>query len=401
MSLSELPLELLLEIANHLDDARMNALTRTNGGVHNLLNKLLYRRDVTRSPSRSLSWGAEKGVEGTIQRAVDAARNLNPIPEAFHIALQVAAERGHVPIVELLLKVHDVNPNFVGGWLQAAPLLLAAERGHSVIVKLLLAVASINADVGDVRDQGCTPLIHACKKGHVSIVEQLLARHDVNFNARGAFTSTPLIAACRRNRVEIIKLLFTKRGSLDPTIVDMAGNDALRSAASYGYVDIMKLLLDHPDVDPNSSGRGGDTALIHVSRHGFPDAVKLLLDQEGIDVNLQNRLGETALCKAAHYSVKCAKLLLERGDINVNIHDRFGWTALHHACYSRNPLEIMELLLERDDIDPNPLDRNGHSVFFHFKQNSHFTDSHVADRIESVLRAASAGRWPWRAGDIA
>src|SRR6267378_8195098 len=115
MSLSKLPPELLLEIANHLDDAGMNALACTNRDVHDLLNTPLYRRDVTKSPSRSLTWGTGNEVKGTIQRAIEAAQNLNPIPEGFHIALQVAAERGHVPIVELLVKVHGIDPNFVGG----------------------------------------------------------------------------------------------------------------------------------------------------------------------------------------------------------------------------------------------------------------------------------------------
>jgi ankyrin repeat protein len=148
----------------------------------------------------------------------------------------------------------------------------------------------------------------------------------------------------------------------------------------------MKLLLDHPDVDPNSSGRDGDTALIYVSRRGFQDAVKLLLDQERIDVNLQNNLGETALSEAARFShIECVKLLLKRGDINVNISNMDGRTALHVACYSD---KILELLLEREDINPNALDGYGDSVFTHFMNSRDFIDSNVADRIESLLRAA-------------
>ncbi|KAN0071096.1 Ankyrin repeat-containing domain protein [Elaphomyces granulatus] len=268
MSLSDLPTELLIEIATHLDAAGVNALTCTNRDVYNLLNNSLYCRDLTQSDSqsRSLTWGAENGVQGTIQRAVDAAKRFNPIPESFHIALQVAAKRGHVPIVELLLKVHGIDPNFRGGSLKAGPLHLAAEEGHNAIVELLLAVANI--------------LIRM--KGHVSIVEQLLARDDVDFNARGEYYgSTPLIGACRTGHIEIINLLLAKDGidinlahgttplvavaekrlvevvesflrvardNLNPNIVDSNGYFVLGRAA---YVDVMKLLLDRPDVDPN------------------------------------------------------------------------------------------------------------------------------------------------------
>src|SRR5882762_4346563 len=101
MSLSDLPRELLIEIATHLDSVGMNALARTNRDVYDLLNERLYCRDVTQPQSRSLRWGAKEGVKGTIRRAVDAAQKLefNPIPESFHFALQVAASRGNVPIV--------------------------------------------------------------------------------------------------------------------------------------------------------------------------------------------------------------------------------------------------------------------------------------------------------------
>ncbi|KAN0074134.1 Ankyrin repeat-containing domain protein [Elaphomyces granulatus] len=273
-----------------------------------------------------------------------------------------ACDEGSPPPAGRQFRLRGIDPNFVGGSLRAAPLLLAAERGHGVIVELLLAVVHINADVRDVRDHnwGYTPLIYACKEGHVSIVGQLLARHDVDFNARGTVISIPLTIASKCNRVEIIKLLLAKGDSLDPTIVGI-------NAAFYGF---MKLLLDHPGVDPNFSGEDGNTAFIYV---------------------LQNILGKTALFEAANFShVECVKLLLERGDINVNIPNRDGLTMLHYACYSDNPLEIMELLLERDDINPNALDGNGDSVFTHFmnRRDLQWIDSHFADRIESLLRAA-------------
>ncbi|KAN0074395.1 Ankyrin repeat-containing domain protein [Elaphomyces granulatus] len=246
MPLSDFPPELLLEIATRLDAAGTNALACTNRGLHNLLNEGLYYWDVTQPESRSLIWGATNGVEGTIQWAVDAAQKLNLFSESFYTALLIAAKKGHVPIVELLLKVfnnidpnylwgaangveiatlqgyvpivelllklHDINPNFRGGSLQAAPLHLAAKEGHSTIVKLLLAVPNIDPDVRDIVHD-CTPLIYACKKGHVSIVQQLLARNDVDVNARGSYDEdTPLKKACEEGHVEIINLLLAKEG---------------------------------------------------------------------------------------------------------------------------------------------------------------------------------------------
>ncbi|KAN0066674.1 Ankyrin repeat-containing domain protein [Elaphomyces granulatus] len=319
MPLPDLPTELLIDIATHLDAATMNALACTNRNAYNLLNDSLYYRDLTQSESSSLTWAAENGVEGTIQRAIEvvAIQNINPLPKSFvhaiyiaaacgHVpivelllkvhnnidpnylwgaetgvesliiqrtaesackdlnpilnALQHSAYNGHVPIVELLLKLHDINPNFQGGWLQNAPLHLAVEEGHSAIVELLLAVPNIDPDIRG-GELGCTPLAHACEKGHVSIVQQLLARNDVDVNARGSSNGcTPLIMACVEGHVEIINLLLAKEG-IDINLV-------------YGAAPI-------------------------VAAATQTDVMKLLLDQEGIDVNRQDDLGTTALMAAA------------------------------------------------------------------------------------------------------
>jgi ankyrin repeat protein len=285
-----------------------------------------------------------------------------------------------VPIVELLLKVHGINPNFEGGRLQAAPLLLAADEGHIAIVELLPAVVNINPDVRD--EDGFTPLISACYMGHVSIVQQLLSRTDVDFNCTDNYCGygTPLITACHERHLEIINLLLAKDGidinlvhgttplieaakwglvevveilardnTLNPNITDENGNYALGEAAFEGHIDVMKLLLVRPDVDPNfAGGFNGTTPLILGAR--FPDVVKLLLGQQGIDVNPQEHSAafRTALMETARCNlVKSAKLLLERDDININIPNSEGWTSLHWACHEAS-LEVVNL-----DIDIN------------------------------------------------
>jgi ankyrin repeat protein len=390
MPLSDFPPELLLKIVTHLGGAGRNALACTNRGVHNLLNEGLYYWDVTQPLSRSLIWGTENGMEGTIQWAVDAAQKFNLIPKSFHIALQIAAKQGHVPIVDLLLKVHGIDTNFQGGRLQAPPLHLAAQEGHSAIVELLLTVPNIDPNVTDT----CfdyTPLMCACMNGHVSIVEQLLARDDVNFNARGGYGDTPLILACRRSHIEIINLLLAKDGidinlhyattpfieaarkglvevvesllareDFDPNIVADSGVYALGDAAYRGNVDVMKLLLGHPDVNPNLAGGFYGTPLMLGA--SFPNVVKLLLGQQGIDINYyqENSSGlSTALIKTVCYNyAESAKLLLERDDTNVNIPNSTGLTALHWACLNES-LELVDLLLGRDDINLNTRDVNG------------------------------------------
>jgi ankyrin repeat protein len=175
MPLSNLPREILLNIAEPLGDAGINALSRTNSQLYGLLNKFLYSRDM-RSRSRSLLWAAENRVEATIQLALAAGRNLDFIPESYHTTLQAAAIGGYTRLVQLLLEVEGINPNFAGGLEQCAPIILAAERHHSAIVELLLAAPNIDPNVRDLESN--SPLFFACWNGNVSIVKQLLARKD-------------------------------------------------------------------------------------------------------------------------------------------------------------------------------------------------------------------------------
>ena len=423
MSLSNLPREILLEIGDYLDDMGTNSLVRTNSNVYYLLNECLYRRDLKRcqiSESTSLIWAIENGVEGTVQRAVDACRCLNPIPEIFHMALQFAAKQGHVHLVEMLLNVNGINSNFRGGWLQAAPILFAAKEGHSAIIKLLLSAVNIDPDVPD--SEGSTPLMYACWGGHVSIVRQLLARDDVEVNLSNGST-TPLITAVKTGLVEVVESLLT-RDDLKPNIVNNRGEHALGYAVFRGQVDIVKLLLDHPDIDLNLMARNGYTVLMLASE---PDIVKLLLEQEGIEVNRQDSFGSTALCQATFCGhSEIVQLLLEREDININLPNNLGetplfWAVCHnslelvdlllkkdgidpnpkvidsgrtplaHACYFGSSTAIVRSLLSHPDTDPNAVDRNGVSILADFMDvRDIMADSLQADEIELLLRTAGA-----------
>lgn len=397
MSLSSLPREVLLEIIDYLDDAPTNALAYTNSQIYYFINQFLYRQDVVKPQSKSLTWAAENGMEGTIQQAINAGQHFTPIPENFNIALQDAADRGHVRLVELLLQVDGINLNFRGGSLKTTPLGLAARNGHSAIVELLLAADDVDPDARN-KDY-LTPLHWACSMKHVPIVRQLLVRDDVNINAIGysplhtAFI-TPLIAA---ENVEIINLLLAKdgidvnlpggidrntplmtvvqlgleevakslltRGDLNPNIVNRYGDHVLITAAGLEMAGIVKLLLDHPGIDTTFVTRHGHKALMETSD---PDVVRLLLDQKDIEVNRQDYLGRTALCEAAWCNrLEAAKLLLERKDIDVNLPENTGYNALQLACHY-DYQTLVGLLLERDDIDPNFRDiDNGRTALAH------------------------------------
>ena len=391
MSLSNLPREILLDITDHLGDAGINALAHTNSQIYHLLNRHLYRRDVVKYRSKSLTWAAENGVEGTVQHAINAGQHFTPIPRSFNIALQIAADRGHVHLVEMLLQVDGINVNFRRGSLKATPLGLAAKRGHDAIVELLLAADNVDPNIGD--RESTTPLHWACAMGHVSVVEQLLAQDSIDVNAHGTidgYRETPLMVATRKRSVEVLEALLA-RDDLDINIGSDSGEYVLGLATSLGHVDTMKLLLNHPGIDPNFVEGDGRTALMVSMRTSTgPEAVQLLLDQEGIDVNIRNNWGLTALCEASVISccsdLETAKLLLERKDIDVNLPDNYGWTPLFWACHHRC-VALVDLLLEKDNIDPNPRDTNSGRTPLAYVCHGRFDgfDERVPSIVQSLL----------------
>jgi hypothetical protein len=144
MSFSNLPRELLFEIAYQLDDAGMNALCCTNRQIYDYLNGYLYRRDLTRLVCRSLSWARNNwGVEAqaTVQQAIAAGRHLDHIPaKQYGSILNTAAFYGHPGTVELLLN-EGINCDL------DYAIETAVYHGYVAIVELLLAVPNVNPNV--------------------------------------------------------------------------------------------------------------------------------------------------------------------------------------------------------------------------------------------------------------
>jgi ankyrin repeat protein len=169
--------------------------------------------------------------------------------ESFHIALQVAADRGHVRLVKLLLQVDGIDVNFRGGPLETAPLGLAARRGRSAIVKLLLDREGIEVNRQD--DSGWTALCRAVHCNHLEAAKLLLERDDIDVNLPQESGWTALYLACHNGCQPLVDLLL-ERDDIDPNPRDDSGCTPLSHICrcSCGSVAIVRLLLSHPGIDP-------------------------------------------------------------------------------------------------------------------------------------------------------
>nr|VWP00534.1 Pre-mRNA-splicing ATP-dependent RNA helicase PRP28 (EC [Ganoderma boninense] len=130
--------------------------------------------------------------------------------------------------------------------------------------------------------------------------------------------------------------------------------EALHAAAASG--DLRRVQTEFrsavraDDVEPfeltnDASPRTGLTALHAAASRGWLDIVKWLVEECGAIPDIEDKEGETALHKAAlngHLDV--VKYLLP-GKADVHAKDADGWTALHNAC-SKGYLDIVRWLCE-------------------------------------------------------
>jgi ankyrin repeat protein len=136
-------------------------------------------------------------------------------PDAYNLALKLAARDGRVDLVPLLLKVDGINPNFVDG---STPLILAAANGHIDVVQLLLKIEGIDVNLQDW--SGGTAFYQAVCHYQYEVVELLLKRDDI-----------------------------------DPNLPDNKGRTALycvykNMCKNMNHFKMVDLLLEHDKVDP-------------------------------------------------------------------------------------------------------------------------------------------------------
>ncbi|KAH7924028.1 ankyrin [Leucogyrophana mollusca] len=130
--------------------------------------------------------------------------------------------------------------------------------------------------------------------------------------------------------------------------------EALSAAASSGDLSLLKKLfqtalqggeLEAFALANDASSRTGYTALHAAASRGYIDIVKWLIEDCGAMPDLEDREGEVSLHKAAlhgHLPI-ITYLLPDKADVHAC--DADGWTALHNAC-SKGYLDIVRWLCE-------------------------------------------------------
>jgi len=152
--------------------------------------------------------------------------------EAKYFAGKLACERGHLELVKILVKSHNIDPTAENN----EYLFISSRNGHSNIVKYLLKLENINPDARDP-----SAIFLATKEGHVEVVRLFLADKRINLKSM----ERSLVEAIKQGETDIANQIMTDPRILPDNITGLS--QALVTAKKRNY----KQLLD----DLTSTGK--------------------------------------------------------------------------------------------------------------------------------------------------
>lgn len=210
--------------------------------------------------------------------------------------LRNVVNNGRLDVLEYLLGLEKTDPRLNRiSWAVDDNILLksACFRGHLPIVQFLLRIDEQGVPVLPGIDPGAEAnhcLRSACQEGHFNIVKELLRTDEEDSLIYqtiqpGSSNNHPLITAASHGRVNIVRFLLQKKPRCDGYLfagIDPAARDqsALRLAAENGHLNVIRLLLKRDahqrPLHPGVAIPRGLLAAIAWS-NGYVEVMKVLL----------------------------------------------------------------------------------------------------------------------------
>uniref|UniRef100_K1QVI3 Serine/threonine-protein kinase TNNI3K n=1 Tax=Magallana gigas TaxID=29159 RepID=K1QVI3_MAGGI len=223
------------------------------------------------------------GFQEIAEVLIDNGAKINMQDAVNFTPLHIACNFGNDKVVSLLVS-HRADVNAAGG-VGDRPLHLACSRGHLQVTKLLVEAPQQPAEVNVKDDEEHYPIHFCCKSGHLNVLSYLLDKQALP-HVCNIYGDTPLHLACYSGKVEIVKHLISMTGCESLSKENIFSETPLHSACTSGRsLELIKYLLEHPNVNINYQGKDGHTALHSACYHGHIRVVQFLLEC-GADMNL-------------------------------------------------------------------------------------------------------------------
>ena len=270
--------------------------------------------------------------------------------------LHTTAFTGEREIAEMLIeKGVDINARDGKG---ETPLHWAVRNGQNGVVELLISHGA-NINIKNHQDRTPLQIFTAPERSYsVSPSARKIARLLVSKGADSQLNSKQLLKLGLQYDVREIVARFL------PEDADMSqAGSFLHSAANYGSLDIVKLLINR-GINVNVRDENSNTALHFAVKERHARVISFLVRQ-GADVNARNKSGYAPLHSFCYYygnnEANIASILLENG-ANVNIKDNHGRTPIYYwkpnSLSKHKKLDELDFLI-REGADVNAIDFYG------------------------------------------
>ncbi|XP_067882651.1 ankyrin repeat domain-containing protein 6b isoform X2 [Heterodontus francisci] len=226
----------------------------------------MSQRDAVAQLSERLLIAAHKGQTENVVQLINKGAKI-AVTKHGRTALHLAAYKGHIDVVRVLLKAScdlDIQDDS-----DQTALHRAAVAGNTeVISALVLEGCALDRQDKD----GNTALHEACWHGFSQSVK-LLVKAGANVHAKNQMGDTCLHIATRYNHVTIIRILLSAFCSVSEK--NQAGDSPLHIAAALNHKKIARLLLE-AGADGNIVNNAGLSPLEAARENNSPEVALLL-----------------------------------------------------------------------------------------------------------------------------
>ena len=266
----------------------------------------------SRKLKKSLQFSARRGDAKMTKALLQCpGMDINNGYGSIGMPLYIACREGHTNVVEILLKVANIDVNKMAGGENA--LLVSTENGHSDVIELLLNHHDIDTNIGKIGNEG-SPLYLASKNGNDNIVKQLLSQPQIEVNtAFGSQAMTPLIIAAKEGYPNVVKLLIR----CPKTLVEKTEN-SYKTAREISTNELVTEAINNVQILTQSSHTccfRANEGLLHAASIDDYRAIRGLSQCPGADINNHDRKGRTPLYLASWMGHTAAvKQILKKND---------------------------------------------------------------------------------------
>uniref|UniRef100_A0A8C2ZXG1 Ankyrin repeat domain 6b n=1 Tax=Cyclopterus lumpus TaxID=8103 RepID=A0A8C2ZXG1_CYCLU len=216
--------------------------------------------------------------------------------------LHLAAHKGHIEVVRILLKAGcDLDIQDDG---EQTALQRAAVVGNSDVISALIQEGCAL----DRQDKDGNAALHEVSWHGFSQSVKVLVKAGANAHAKNKAGNTALHLACQNAHAQSCKVLLL--GGSRPDNKNHAGDTCLHVASRYNHVAVIRILLG-AFCSVSEKNLAGDTPLHVAAALNHKKSVRLLLEA-GADSNICNNAGQTALDQAREHNNPDVALLLTK-----------------------------------------------------------------------------------------